>query len=61
MIASGYAVLYAGAVLTSMLENFSVFFVIAIMFIIYRKKAGAKVWVGALLTILGTCMLVYLP
>lgn len=54
MITSGYAVLYAGAVLSSMLENCSVFFIMLIMLIMYKKKEGAKIWIGALLTILGT-------
>lgn len=56
MIVSGYAVLYAGAVLTAMTENFSIFVVCIISFLIYHKKSSARVWIGGTLAVIGVIL-----
>lgn len=56
MITSGYAVLYAGALLASMLENFSVFFVIVISMILYKTKQSKNIWIGAILAVVGVVL-----
>lgn len=56
MIASGYAVLYAGAVLTAMTENFSIFVVCIISFLIYHEKSSARVWIGGTLAVIGVIL-----
>lgn len=56
MIASGYAILYAGAVVTSMLENLSIFVVCFISCLLSKRKTGYKVWIGATLAIIGVVL-----
>lgn len=56
MIASGYAILYAGAVVTSMIENLSIFVVCFISYLLLKKKTGFKVWIGATLAIIGVVL-----
>lgn len=46
MVLSGYAVLYAGALLTSMLENLSIFLVAIMSYFVYKKKVSLKIWIG---------------
>lgn len=56
MITSGYAILYAGALITAMTENFSIFVVGLIAFLLYKDKIGKRVWIGGLIAILGVIL-----
>ncbi len=56
MIASGYAILYAGAVITSMVENLSIFVVCIISYFMVKKKPEYTVWIGATLAIIGVIL-----
>lgn len=56
MLTMGYAVVYAGAVLTAMTEHFSVWVVGFLMFVFYKQVIPKRVWFGSMLAILGVIL-----
>lgn len=57
MITSGYAILYAGALLTSMTENFSILVVGGLSYMIYKQRIDKKIWIATLLAIGGIILI----
>lgn len=53
MLLSGYAIFFAGALITSMMENLSIFMVAIISYLLYKKKIDKKTILGMICVIIG--------
>lgn len=58
MILSGYTILYTNEIISGMLENCSVLFVLLFGFIIYKNKPKLKACLGALFVIIGASIVI---